>query len=189
MSFIALCKLSRHYIQNYRKWLKPVVNQFCQSSECRGHASFMILTGVHANRTVVNMPMLSRTRVLLSWMKTLYCKKKNNEIKREIFFVVFFRHFFAFFTFLYLWPTKEFEIISEICRNYLTENVCARVFVVLLYVMKRKSKQWWSTISPVSTQRTITSHLNSKQHCDWRQLSGFLLVLRFSPPIKLTTTI
>ena len=111
MSFIALCKLSRHYIQNYRKWLKPVVNQFCQSSECRGHASFMILTGVHANRTVVNMPMLSRTRVLLSWMKTLYCKKKNNEIKREIFFVVFFRHFFCIFYFLIFMTYKR-------VRNY-----------------------------------------------------------------------
>ena len=27
--------------------------------------------------------------------------------------------------------------------------------------MKRKSEQWWSTISPIFTIRTITSHLNS----------------------------
>ena len=28
-------------------------------------------------------------------------------------------------------------------------------------IMKRKFKQWWSSISPISTKRRITSHLNS----------------------------
>jgi len=27
--------------------------------------------------------------------------------------------------------------------------------------MKRKFKQWWSTIPSISTKQTITSHLNS----------------------------
>jgi hypothetical protein len=31
--------------------------------------------------------------------------------------------------------------------------------------MKRKSKPWWSTIPPISTKPTITSHLNSSQRC------------------------
>jgi len=26
--------------------------------------------------------------------------------------------------------------------------------------MKRKFKQWWSSIPPISTKQTITSHLN-----------------------------
>jgi len=38
--------------------------------------------------------------------------------------------------------------------------------------MKRKLKQWWSTIPPISTKRTFTSHLNSldtnKYHAKWR---------------------
>jgi len=29
--------------------------------------------------------------------------------------------------------------------------------------MKRKFKQWWSSIPPISTKRTITSHLNWTQ--------------------------
>ena len=38
---------------------------------------------------------------------------------------------------------------------------------------KRKFKQWWSSIPPVSTKRTITSHLNwthwtHKDHDMWR---------------------
>jgi len=28
-------------------------------------------------------------------------------------------------------------------------------------IMTRKFKQWWSTISPISTKRAITSHLIS----------------------------
>jgi hypothetical protein len=28
-------------------------------------------------------------------------------------------------------------------------------------IMKRKFNQWWSTIPPISTKRTITSHFNS----------------------------
>jgi hypothetical protein len=35
--------------------------------------------------------------------------------------------------------------------------------------MKRKFKQWWSIISPISTKRTITFHLyslNTKKHHD-----------------------
>ena len=28
------------------------------------------------------------------------------------------------------------------------------------HIMKRKFKQWWSTIPPISTKQTITSHLN-----------------------------
>jgi len=28
-------------------------------------------------------------------------------------------------------------------------------------LMKKKIKQWWSTITPISTKRTITSHLFS----------------------------
>jgi len=35
--------------------------------------------------------------------------------------------------------------------------------------MKRKLKQWWSTIQPVATQRTFTSQLNSlKTHTHTR---------------------
>jgi len=39
--------------------------------------------------------------------------------------------------------------------------------------MKRKFKQWWSSIPPISTKRTTTSHLNwtywsQKDHDIWR---------------------
>jgi len=32
--------------------------------------------------------------------------------------------------------------------------------------MKRKFKKWWSTFSPISTNKTITSHFNSSGCCD-----------------------
>ena len=130
---------------------------------------------------------------------------------------------------------------------------------LLFCFMKRKVKQWWSSIPPISTKGTITSHLNWTQgpggsmsyvvglpnssyklspirhrfmsgfvnykkgctrlasdkvyqllaHGRWfspdvvssiqhhvtkfvddlRQVSGFLRVLRFPPPMKLTVTI
>jgi len=34
--------------------------------------------------------------------------------------------------------------------------------ILIIDVMRRKFKQWWSTIPPISTKRTITSHLNSQ---------------------------
>ena len=42
--------------------------------------------------------------------------------------------------------------------------------------MKRKFKQWWSSIPPISTKRTINSHLNwthkiQKKHGVWRWIS------------------
>jgi hypothetical protein len=33
-------------------------------------------------------------------------------------------------------------------------------------IMNRKFKQWWSTILPIFTMRTIAYHLNSLQKCD-----------------------
>jgi hypothetical protein len=57
------------------------------------------------------------------------------------------------------------SLISLSCHFYPEQNI---IFVqrivpnsLLNMIMKRKFKQWWSTILPILTKRTITSHLNS----------------------------
>ena len=41
-------------------------------------------------------------------------------------------------------------------------SACLVLFVNLfVIIMKRKLKQWWSSMPPISTNRTITSQLNS----------------------------
>jgi len=48
--------------------------------------------------------------------------------------------------------------------------------------MKRKFKQWWSTIRPISTKRTITSHLGVMniwrcfKYVNWMNHKDILLI-------------
>jgi len=42
----------------------------------------------------------------------------------------------------------------------LTEGNMTIIYIIG-YVKKRKLKQWWSTIPPISTNQAITSHFNS----------------------------
>jgi len=65
--------------------------------------------------------------------------------------------------------TPSSEIQKDIFEvNCVTKNVlfgyihnCMSLFYLYLHIMKRIFKQWWSSIPPTSTKRTITSHLNS----------------------------
>jgi hypothetical protein len=64
-----------------------------------------------------------------------------------------------FVHFLYLYPHLLF-LVYIYNKNYI---------IIALYhgnsievnIMKRKNKQWWSTIPPISTKRKIISHLKS----------------------------
>jgi hypothetical protein len=83
-----------------------------------------------------------------------------------------------------------------ICRKQLENRWVIEIILKrMTFVMKRKLKQWWSTISPISTKRTITSHHlaghkkkpNDKWH--WKSsCGGFKLVNRIqTPPFGLVT--
>jgi hypothetical protein len=49
-----------------------------------------------------------------------------------------------------------------------------------VYIMKRKFKQWWSTIPPILTKRTITSHLKSYEVTN--VVMNIKCVPHFKPP-------
>jgi hypothetical protein len=60
-------------------------------------------------------------------------------------------------------------VLSLLClleRLYDNSTTMSSIFVYILFlisqidIMKRKLKQWWSTIPPISTKRTSISHLN-----------------------------
>ena len=46
-------------------------------------------------------------------------------------------------------------------RLLISALVSSSISFSVLRIMKRKFKQWWSTIQPISTKRTTTSHRNS----------------------------
>jgi len=41
-------------------------------------------------------------------------------------------------------------------------------FLYILLIGKRNVKQWWSTLPPISTKQTITSHLKRGDNFIWR---------------------
>ena len=53
-------------------------------------------------------------------------------------------------------------------------------------VVKRKLKQWWSTISPISTKRTTASHLHSLNTKTSRRMSLKIQVLAWDKYTNVT---
>jgi hypothetical protein len=74
----------------------------------------------------------------------------------------------------YVWVVK-FKLHTLVMLEYcywwrggwllekLSHCVCGRVLFLIFVIMKRKFKQWWSTITPISTKWTIISVLNKKK--------------------------
>ena len=68
-------------------------------------------------------------------------------------------------------PVYPMLPVSLDCPLFIAPSEFSNVY---LSIMKRKFKQWWPTIPPISTKKTITSHPNwthwtkKKDHDIWR---------------------
>ena len=59
-------------------------------------------------------------------------------------------------------------ILSQYCAWSIFPGRQKVGYVNVLIIMKKKCKQWWSSISPISTKQTIISHLNwTKKTMTW----------------------
>jgi hypothetical protein len=81
---------------------------------------------------------------------------------------IFVSHFYCpnqILEFILYGPNKVLLVLCQwtgaILFYYFHLFILASVHVFPYRIMKRKYKQWWSTIPSISTKRTITSHLNS----------------------------
>ena len=59
-------------------------------------------------------------------------------------------------TYMYIYSYMYYDMEYN-CTDLLHTCTCT----CILKTMKRNFKQWWTTIPPISTKRTITSHLKS----------------------------
>jgi hypothetical protein len=112
------------------------------------------------------IPPISTKRTISSHLNSLNIKSKNTTYTWPLTVFVPLKHILVYMTAHWLCTPKAHTIIHDLSLSfYIFVSEVSMVFTALVlrykFLFILQLKLWWSIIPPISTKRTISSHLNS----------------------------